>query len=463
MLNTPTANGGLFLRLSLRGKPPFSLSSIAQRAKEDVIRNLNLKTKGGENKKVNKYLLKLGTAISSAALVASSFVGPALALNIEISGNGVSSNSTVNFNSTSNTSVNQSNNASITNNVDVNADTGNNTANNNTGGNVNITTGNADANATVNNTANANWASVDPCCQGDVNVTIKDNGAGSDNDAIVKLNNTVNVTQDNNAKVKNNVDVDANTGKNDANNNTGGDVSIETGDANASATVENSLNTNGAVISGDGGGTLSIEISGNGANSDNTVNVNASSSVKLEQTNYAKVKNDVDVDADTGNNTANNNTGGNVTIDTGNADANADVSTLANFNWADLDACGCPLDGTVKISGNGVGSDNDVVLELVSLQLAGQDNNFKCKGYGYYYYSKKCNDVDVDADTGSNDANKNTQGSDPLIVTGDASSNAYVETEVNVNVLNGDVEPPALPDLIGELIALLEELLALLS
>src|SRR3989344_8106782 len=67
-------------------------------------------------------------------------------------------------------------------------------------------------------------------------IIINGNGSNSNNDVNVDYNRDVDVDQNNDADVNNDVNVDANTGKNDANNNTGGDVMIDTG--NAEATVE---------------------------------------------------------------------------------------------------------------------------------------------------------------------------------------------------------------------------------
>lgn len=426
---------------------------------------------------MSKYIIKVGTAVSSLALIASSFASSALAITIDVEGNGASSNSTLNVNQSSNTSVNQSNNATITNNVNASAGTGSNDANKNTGGDVQIKTGDATSNATVNNTANANWADINGCCPGDVNVTVKGNGAKSDNDVILNIDHSTNVTQDNNAKVKNNVNANADTGYNDANKNTGGNVSVNTGDSDSSVNVTNKLNANGAVISGNGngGGTLSIEIVGNGEKSDNDVDLNVTSGVTLYQDNYANVTNNVNSTANTGENDANKNTGGNTSIDTGDANASADVSTLANFNWADLDGCGCLFndDSTVKVKGNGADSANDVILDLSAGTIAAQENDLSCGGgrggewgpWSWNENKKGCNNVNANADTGYNDANKNTQAGEPSVTTGDADTWANVDNTVNSNILgNGNLDIPDFPGFGGESVhSLIVTLLALFS
>ena len=401
---------------------------------------------------MHKLLYKAGTGIAAAAIIAQGFTGVALAsLDVEISGNGANSDSTANVGVSNTTQVTQNNTANITNNVNVSADTGKNDANKNTGGDVDIATGNAKTTVGVSNTANANVADVNGCCVGDLNVTISGNGAKSTNEANVGVSNTTYVDQDNYAKIKNNVDVDADTGKNDANGNTGGSVSITTGNADTTVAVSNTANKNVATVgNGSGGGTLSVVISGNGYKSTNTANVGVSASTLVFQNNSAKITNDVDVDADTGKNDANKNTGGDVEILTGNADADVDVSNLANFNWADVDSCGCILDGTVKIAGNGAKSDNEANVGLASVTGVAQDNDYSC-GYGHRggdvnssfrggkHKSTPCNDVNVDLDTGKNDANSNTgdPDGDPSVTTGNAEADVVVETTANFNSTEG--------------------------
>jgi len=417
---------------------------------------------------MNKLLIRVATGLSTAALVAYSFVGPALAVDVEVSGNGANSNNTANVSVSNSTIVDQSNVANISNDVNVNADTGKNDANGNTGGNVSIDTGDATANVGVSNTANSNIANVDGCCAGDVSVTIggdKPNGANSTNVAKVGVSNTNWVDQFNRATVRNDVDVDADSGKNDANRNTGGDVSITTGGAgtgNTGVVIANAVNKNVASIgSGPNSGSLAVVISGNGYKSKNTATVTVMAEEGVLQKNIANLSNDVDVDADTGKNDANANTGGDVTIDTGDAVANVDVSNLANFNAADVDSCGCILDGTVTIKNNGAESKNVANVSLTGLTYASQDNLYSC---GHLPLAglitsgvpnngpqnqKPCNDVDVDLDTGKNDANRNTDSDEPSVLTGDATADILVETTANSNVVGevgSDWGFPELPD-----------------
>ncbi len=400
---------------------------------------------------MSRLSTRLAIAASSAALVLGSFIGPALAVDIEVSGNGVQSNNTVNFSQNNTTNVTQNNTANVSNNVNVSQDTGNNEANKNTGGNVSIDTGKASSNVTVNNTVNSNEADVNPCCPGNVTVKVSGNGVKSDNDVTVNAGNNVTVNQDNYAYIKNKVKVDQDTGNNEANKNTGGDVSVTTGDAKSGVWVSNAANANSAeVSSANGGGTFSVTVTGNGVNSDNDVLLKLGNKVKIDQDNNAKISNDVYVEQDTGNNDAKDNTGGEVSITTGDATSNVNVSNEANANLAEVDPCGCILDGSIKVAGNGVDSNNDVTLSLGGPTDVNQDNNFSCgKGKdnrGEWTQDgdgkKNCNDVYVDQDTGNNDANKNTLfNGEPSITTGDASSDVKVDNTANSNTVgNVDVE-----------------------
>src|SRR3989344_8850664 len=179
-----------------------------------------------------EFKRKLTTAFAAGALLFSSFATPAFAgTTIEISGNGSSSDNDANVTLQQQTTVVQENNADIDNNVDVSADTGNNDANDNTGGDVDIDTGDATVDVSVSNTVNSKTANVDCCPTGETEVLISGNGTDSKNNAELNMANETELFQSNNADIDNHVDADAKTGKNDAEDNTGGSVSIDTGNA----------------------------------------------------------------------------------------------------------------------------------------------------------------------------------------------------------------------------------------
>lgn len=408
---------------------------------------------------------KVALGLATGALVAQSMILPAFAeITVVVSGNGSDTKNDVKFDQDTSTTVNQSNTAIVENDVDAKANTGGNDADDNTGADVNIDTGNADATVVVENKLNSNEASVD-CggCPTDVNVEISGNGTDSDNKVDLKLDNTTWVKQDNFAKVENDVEVKADSGHNDANDNTGGTIDIDTGTADALAVVLNKLNANVAHIGSNGQGALELKILGNGSYSKNDIKADLNNTVTLDQDNWASVENDVEVKANTGKNDANDNTGGYVSIDTGDADAGALVDTMANFNLAHVEDC-CEFDGLVKIAGNGTDSDSKVDLKLDSTLYATQDNFYKCGGGHWFPWwgdkgiglfgegrwgrDKDC-DVDAKANTGYNDVEDNTgdPGSDPSIDTGNASTEVEVSNEANSNVFSTGDAMPDFPDL----------------
>jgi hypothetical protein len=378
---------------------------------------------------------KLITTVATGAILLNAFAPVAFAdITIEISGNGSSSDNTANVNTQSTTTVVQNNTANVTNNVDANATTGNNDANDNTGGDVVISTGDAKTSVDVSTAVNANHADVDQCnCDNDTDVLISENGYKSDNDVKLKTSNDVSVFQDNAAKISNNIDANAKTGNNDANRNTGGDVLVFTGDAQSKVDVKNKANANIAKVGGNGDGSdMDLRIIGNGANSDNKIDLETKQLNLLVQNNDAYVYNDIWAKAKTGGNDANDNTGGDVIIDTGNAKAWVEVDNMVNFNAADVD-CGCLTDVLAKIHGNGSNSDNDIKAKIKKDLSDFQDN-----------VSDLYNYVDAKAKTGHNDAKRNTgpvHGVDPVeIITGDSTSWTDVNNSGNVNVFGPSID-----------------------
>lgn len=255
-------------------------------------------------------------------------------------------------------------------------------------------------------------------------IVISGNGAGADSWATVNQVNTTTVSQSNTANVTNNVDADADTGDNDANFNTGGNTVIGTGNATTDVDVNNNLNRNAADVDCCDAGDTKVDISGNGAYSNNGVTLNKLNTNAVGQNNNATVNNNIDTDADTGDNDAYSNTGGDVVIVTGNAKSMVDVSTTANVNSAQI---GGGMGGannpsaSFVISGNGAGADNYITAVLANTNAVTQGNN-----------ANVTNDVDADADTGDNDANFNT-GGDVVIDTGDATVDVDVDNSVNFN------------------------------
>ncbi len=384
------------------------------------------------------YKRRIGTAIATVAILANAATPAAFAgTTITISGNSADSDNDVQVNNTQNTNVTQNNSANFTNNVSGNANTGDNDANKNNGGDVKVKTGDASINATVVNQANTNHASVDCCNQGNTTVKVANNSADSNNTVNLDVDHDIDIDQDNDADFDNNIKyLDAKTGNNDANKNNGGDVSIETGDASVKVAVSNWANANSARVGGGNGSeaSMSLKIVDNSADSDNDITVDVDSDVEVDQDNEADFDNRIDADSNSGDNDANKNNGGEVSIETGDASVDVTVDNMANFNWADLN-CGCVFGQgglTVDVSGNGYESDNNVNGDFDSDQDVDQDNDADFD----------TNVKNSDAETGNNDANKNNSGSngDPSIETGDADFNVGVANSANMNSV-GSEEP----------------------
>ncbi|HET7098830.1 MAG TPA: hypothetical protein VFI61_01190 [Patescibacteria group bacterium] len=257
-----------------------------------------------------------------------------------ISGNGGGSSSEISLSLATTAVVEQTNNANITNNVDSSANTGGNEANNNSG-TASITTGDIYESINVTNTANTIVTDT-PCCENDISANISANGEGSNNLIAMNIENgtTVNVNQY--ANITNSVDGQANTGRNQANNN-GGNVSIQTGNIIANSSVKNSPVNVYSATAGSGGGSFIAVISGNGANSQNTINGVLNNISQINANNIFILSNINNWDLNTGENYANGNIG-DVSIRTGNIALNILIENMGNVGEAHIDCCEDPND-----------------------------------------------------------------------------------------------------------------------
>jgi len=428
-----------------------------------------------------KQAKKLLAALSLSAMMLNVAILPAQAITLEVSGNGVDSDSEIKIESKQETEVSQENTFNVSNNINANANTGSNSASRNTGGNATIDTGDATSNVAVQNAGNLNEAVVDSrASAGNVDVLISGNGDSTDNDVDLENENKIKLSQENSSNVTNTINNDATTGWNDANRNTGGSVEITTGMAKAATMIFNGGNINSAVVGGgqDNAG-VSARIIGNGVDSDNEIDLELEHEVEVDQENSAYITNSVDTDAVSGKNDANRNTGGDVVIDTGDAEVEVLVDNAVNFNFADVD-CECLFDITAKIAGNGDSSDNEIKAELEDGLEVDQENSCE-DSRGWYpevwFFDwpweggRDCltNDVYADAYSGWNESDHNTgdSGSDPSVETGDADTTVEVWNSGNSNVF-GDVSDWELPedddntnvnvDISFDLVALLEML-----
>lgn len=388
---------------------------------------------------MTKLQNKIASGMAGAAMLIASVAPYAVAADVtlQVSGNGSDSQSTVDVQKQSNTQVNQTNFAEVDNKIDVSSNTGDNEIEDNTGGNIDLETGNANQTVVVSNKLNSNVADVEECdCEGgETDVLIEGNGTNSTNRVDLEQRTRVDVDQFNAADVWNNVDHYANTGRNDIEDNTGADIEADTGNATATTVITTEANSNWATVGGSNGNNdgqaLSARILGNGSDSRSNVDLAVARSTRVGQTNFAEIDNDVETDLYTGKNDIEDNTGGEIDLETGNADAGILIENSANFNAAALDDCGCILDVLAKVDGNGTDSVNRLAATLRNNKVVDQFNG--CGEYGiregFYFGEGDCfeNEVDVTGKTGKNDIEDNTgeADSDPALDTGNF--DAYVE------------------------------------
>lgn len=251
-------------------------------------------------------------------------------------------------------------------------------------------------------------------------IIIESNGSQSNNEVTLTQESKTEVSQENSMNVTNNVTVDANTGGNETNHNTG-DSSIQTGDATVQVNVTNSGNVSVADTScpcpPQNQGTVTV--TGNGAKSHNVVGVTNTNFTNVNISNNANVNNTISGKAVTGQNQANGNLG-NVVIKTGSIYAK---ETIKNglFNYSYVSAGILTGDYLVKIDGNGAGSKNDIFFQNLYEHNVYQNNLFHV-----------FNESTWDLITGENNANKNV--GNVAIITGDIVFESEIVNKGNVNV-----------------------------
>ncbi|MCL4418609.1 hypothetical protein M1146_00740 [Patescibacteria group bacterium] len=247
---------------------------------------------------------------------------------ISITGNGASSQNTVEVHTVSSTTVQQSNDAQVTNNVNNNSNTGNNQTNSNSGAS-DIQTGSISSTANVNNqNINSNVSENKGCgCVGNTTTQITGNGTNSVNNINLDSSQTTNINQVNNAIIVNTAEIHANTGENSASLNSG-DVQIKTGNISDTVTIKNK-NINQNIDPQDGqSGLFMVKIKDNGDGSENNVRIALSNIFDYQSKNLAILINTDIEDPNTGGNTADSNIGG-VLITTGDI---VKITTIGNEN-----------------------------------------------------------------------------------------------------------------------------------
>ncbi|EKD64478.1 MAG: hypothetical protein ACD_50C00377G0004 [uncultured bacterium] len=169
----------------------------------------------------------------------------------------------------------------------------------------------------------------------DTTSEISGNGAGSINSIYIKNKSNCDVSQKNKTTVLTEVVSKANSGGNNANGNTGGDVTIDTGNASSEVLVSVEGGSNEATdpcCCGSNDSSHEALISGNGRHSINSVTLKNKKSSEIKQKNKTEVLTAILSKAKTGKNRANYNTDGSVEVKTGDADSLVDVSVSSSSN-----------------------------------------------------------------------------------------------------------------------------------
>lgn len=166
-----------------------------------------------------------------------------------------------------------------------------------------------------------------------------------------------------------------------------------------------------------------VGVGGNGAFSDTDVNVTNACQTQISQMNQADIENAVRNYAITGGNSASFNTGGSVTIYTGDASTATGVSNAAGSNaLSGVEGCSNGYTG-VGVTGNGAYSDTNVDV-----------SNWSREQWRQYNETAFLNSVYNSVSTGNNAANFNTN-SDIVIVTGSADSTTLLNNQAGTNML----------------------------
>lgn len=261
-------------------------------------------------------------------------------------------------------------------------------------------------------------------------ISVSGNAEGSSNNVNISQSNNNTTTQENKAEINNNVEVNANTGNNTANENTGGEVNIATGDISVDSTIVNAGINQSYVENDCCQANVSGVISGNGADSTNSINYSVNNNRKetssnISVNNTANITNNVNGTANTGYNQANNNNG-NVSIATGSITVK-DTIKNKSINIYEVEApTGNGGDVSLSIKDNGSGSINSITLVNDSDLNIDINNNANITNNSFW-----------DLNTGGNEANGNNGDVD--IKTGDILLTTSIENK-DINVGLVDVE-----------------------
>ena len=310
----------------------------------------------------------------------------------------------------------------------------------------------------------------------------KSTGPGSDNSAIVDINNETTVTSQNNGKIKNEINTKVISGKNKANYNIGVG-SIDTGDVKSALNVLNFLNANITAsnfvlknlnVFGNWDGSILMpqmsnsnlnispysiqtENTDTGSGSDNQTNSNTNTTVDVDNQNDAVITNNISLKTNTGSNIASNNTGFG-TANLGQAKAETNTINVANLNitgdswWVVVVNKFGNWNGKVLGLPNGAEVQNNSNTSIFVPQNSGIKINNKSTGADSNNSAgvnvnnttdilnennaNILNNINVEAISGENEANYNTGNG--TINTGDIKSAVNLVNFADVNITAGN-------------------------
>ena len=297
-------------------------------------------------------------------------------------------------------------------------------------------------------------------------------GPGSTNDALADNSFTVKEANGNDAKLVNDISLEAVTGGNSASYNTG-NGSVKTGNASVLANIINLANTNlnvsqwlfGVVnIFGTLAGNIILPPDNNssvagipstlaentktGAFSTNNATTNNTNTENYTNDNTADIKTNLDVSANTGNNNASLNTGG-VSVMTGSTEVSVNDNTVANTNSVNEDGTvwlvivnkmgkwvgeiiGSPWGSTVASNSLPVGTLSQNSLTGPYSNNNTEYNNNDNTNAENNNTAEIINNIKLNADTGNNSSEMNTGAGS--IQTGNAKAGLNLVNMVNTNV-----------------------------
>ena len=250
-------------------------------------------------------------------------------------------------------------------------------------------------------------------------ISITENGSGSSNEAIVTQTTQTTVEQNNEATVENSVASNAESGNNEANANTGDQTNIQSGSVESNVTIENNVNNskldqNCCITPSPTPNTITI--TGNGANSTNSVNGAQTTSTTVSVVNNATITNTIKGVANSGGNKANNNNA-DVTIQTGKVTVTENVKNTLNTSHIQF-STQSNNEFNMKISGNGTGAVTLInVNKANTIQIRNTQNADILTISNWF------------ANSGNNTASGNI--GDVIIKTGDVSISTIINNVIN--------------------------------